>query len=78
MIEGILFEGKIVDIYTPCELNHVQCSRCGAYNMKKTIHQGKKVCFCMERECLRIDSEATKKIWKKKYNERLKSLQQQY
>ena len=75
MMNGRIFEGKYLFFPKPCALKEVECTRCGKKNMARCIVGGgdnRKVCFCLEDDCLRKDSDASKAIARRKYCRRLK------
>lgn len=65
MVDGRIFEGRYIFFAKPVEVSEVECPRCGKRHMMVVCVGGedkRKVCFCLNPDCLQRDAEVSKKI----------------
>lgn len=79
LIHYRIMDGKYIAMEQPVEDKEMTCSRCGLSKGRAYVEPagrdqwcGKSSWFCLTPECLKIDSDASKEIARKKYFEELK------
>jgi len=61
LVDGLIFEGEFHKFPKPSKAGDIRCPRCKGDNMTICWHEkGVKAAFCMNRSCLKTDSEISK------------------